>query len=163
MSPYREFREIQKGAASMKREAASATVEGKKLLVASAQELEKLASGMQRRPGTSGKTLDKAFARAHHALALHYYQRATESWAGKESQKAGEDLKTATNHLEQGLVWVGHEPEAGGAAVIKSTRLLAEKLIKGASWKPAEMETRLKAAGKEIDKLGRKVKPAKRP
>ncbi len=49
MSPYREFREIQRGAASMKRESASATVEGKKLLVASAQELEKLASGMQRR------------------------------------------------------------------------------------------------------------------
>ncbi len=162
MSPYREFREIQKGAASMKREAASATAEEKKLLVASAQELEKLASGMQRRPGTSGKTLDKAFARAHHALARHYYQKATESWARNESQKAGEDLKTAANHLEQGLVWVGHEPEAGSAAVINTTRLLAEKLIKGAGWKPAEIATRIKAAGKEIEKLGRKIKPAKR-
>ncbi len=162
MSPYREFREIQRGAASLKREAASATAEGRKLLMASAQELEKLARVMQRRPGTSGKTLDMAFARAHHALARHYHQKAMESWVRNEIQKAGQELKAVANHLEQGLVWVGQTAEPGRTATIKTTHLLADELIKGIGWAPAEVGTRFKAAGKEIANLGKKIRPAKK-
>lgn len=161
MSPYRELREIRKGAASLRREAARATAEGKKLLMASAHELEKLAGGMPRRAGTAGKTLEHAFARAHHALARHYHQKATEFWARNEAQQAGHELEAAALHLEQGLVWVGQEAQAGRVAVMKAMRLLAEKLITGAGWAPAEVRLRFKAAGEEIEKLGRKIKSAK--
>jgi hypothetical protein len=47
------------------------------------------------------------------------------------------------------------------AEAIKGTRLLAGKLIEGAGWVPAEVGKGLEAIGKEIEKLGKAIAPAK--
>ncbi|MFQ5848713.1 MAG: hypothetical protein ACE5IQ_13715 [Candidatus Methylomirabilales bacterium] len=160
MSPYREFREVRKGAASLKLEAERAAGEGKRLLMASVHELERLADKMERGTVTSGKALDDAFARAHRALARHHHLRAAESWNKKETVRAGHALKAAAIHLEQGLTWIGQEGETDGAAVGTRTRRLAEKLIDGVGCAPAEVGAGIDAIGAAIEKLGQTVEPA---
>jgi len=63
--------EIRKGEAFVKQEAGEATDEAKQALSASAQELDKLADEVQKRTVSSVKELERAFARAHYALARH--------------------------------------------------------------------------------------------
>jgi hypothetical protein len=68
--------EIRKGAAFLRLEAARATKEGKVGLTASIAELERLANDVEKGTVTSAKTLDRAFAKAHHGLAKHHYLKA---------------------------------------------------------------------------------------
>lgn len=154
--------EIREAAALLKREERRATSEGKKDLSASAQELEKLATDVENGTVTSVKELDNAFARAHYALARHHYLKASKSWAEKEADKAGHELKAAAADLERGLTWAGHKAEAGTKTVINNTRILGEKLIKGAGWVSAEVGKGIEDLGKEIEKLGKKTEPAKK-
>ncbi|MCI1280345.1 MAG: hypothetical protein LKG23_15325 [Nitrospira sp.] len=156
--------QIRKGEAFLKLEAGRATAEGKKLMEESGHELAKLADDVERGTITSVKRLDEAFARAHQALAVHHHLKAKDSWASKAEQaahKVGQDLKAAAEHAHQGLVWTGQKAEAAGAKAMKDTRLLAGKLIEGAGWVPAEVGKGLEAVGAEIEKLGKKVAPAK--
>lgn len=155
--------EIREAAAFLKLEAGRATAEGKKALLASIRELEKLAEGVERGTVTAVKDLDALFARAHQALAKHHHLKAAASWAKKAAKKTGQDLKAAAIHLEHGLAWTGHKGEAGGIAVINGTRLLAGKLIEGVGWVPAEVGKGITAVGEEVEKLGKKIEPAKRP
>ena len=69
--------------------------------------------------------------------------------------------ETAGAHLESGIKQAGGKVESGVKSVIKDTRLLAGKLIKGAGWVNAEAEKEIQALGVEIDKLGEKVKVLK--
>ena len=61
--------EIRNAAELLKQEAEKATIEGKKALTASINELEKLAKDVEKGTVTSEKKLKDAFARAEHALA----------------------------------------------------------------------------------------------
>jgi len=169
--------EIRKGATFLKMQEGRATAEGKKALMASVNELEKLAKGVENGTIKSVKELDQTFARAHHALALHHQLKAKESWVKKEAKMAGHDLKAAAIHLEHALKWSGHELKAGVVNVIKDTGLLAGKLIEGIGWVPEEVGSALEYKGKggvleevgkaieyignEIEKLGKMLEPTK--
>lgn len=153
--------EIRKGAAFLKLQAARAAVEGRKGLTVSVGELEKLAEDIEKGTVTSAKTLDNAFARAHHALAKHHYLKALDNKAKKDGRKLGHDLKAAARHLEHGLAWAGHELEAATVRIIMDTGLLAGKLIEGTGWITEEVGKAIDKIGEEIMKLGRMLEPAK--
>jgi hypothetical protein len=154
--------EIRKGAEVLKKEVGNATEEGKKVLTASMQELEKLANDVEKGTVKSEKKLKDAFARADHALAQHHYLKASESWVKKETKNTGNALKNAAQHLEQAAKWSGRKLEAGSSEVVKGAREVADKLIKGTKWVAEEVSKGIKDIGNEISKIGEKIKPAKK-
>jgi len=147
--------EIRKGAAFLRLQAARATTEGKKGLVASVAELEKLANDVEKGTVTSAKTLDRTFARAHHALAKHHHLKAIEYKAKNDVRRTGHELKAAMVHLEHGFAWSGHELEAVSVKAIKDVGLLAGKLVEGTGWVAEEVGKAIEKIGQEIDKLGK--------
>jgi hypothetical protein len=154
--------EIRNAAELLNQEAEKATIEGKKALTASINELEKLAKDVEKGTVTSEKKLKDAFARAEHALAKYHYLNASEQWAKKETKETGHALKSAAQHVEQAAKWAGHEMETGTVDVIKGTRTVAGKLIEGAGWVPEEVGKSITAIGSEISKLGKKIEPKKK-
>ena len=154
--------EIRTSVAFMKLQAARANAEGKKLLTASIDELEKLAIDVEKGTVTSAATLNHAFARAHHALAKHHYLKAMEYKAKGATTKLGHALKASAIHLEHGFAWAGHELEAATVAVIKDTGLVAGKLIEGGGWIGKEAGDLIEKIGVEIEKLGKILEPTKK-
>lgn len=144
--------EIRKATNFLKLEAARATGEGKKTLATSIDELEKLASDVEKGTVKSANDLGKAFARAHHALAVHHHLKASEAWAKKETSKTGHELKAAASHLERALAWSGHEIEAAVVKVMETGRGIGEKLIQGTRWTADEVGKALKALGEKIER-----------
>jgi hypothetical protein len=153
--------EIRKGADFMKKEAESATEEGKKVLAASVQELGKLATDVEKGAVKSEKELKDTFARANNALARHHYLKASEQWAKKETKSTGNALKNAAQYLEQAAKWSGHKLEAGSSEVVKGARAVADKLIQGTKWVAEEVSKGIKDMGNEISKLGKQIEPKK--
>jgi len=147
--------DIRKGAAFLRLQAARATSEGKKGLIASIAELEKLANDVEKGTVTSAKTLDRAFARAHHKLAQHHYLKALDYKAKKDTKKLGHSLKAAAVHLENGFAWAGHELEAGTVKVVRTALDLGGKLIEGTGWITEEVGKAVDYIGEEIMKLGK--------
>jgi hypothetical protein len=147
--------DIRKGAAFLRLQAARATNEGKKGLMASVAELEKLANDVEKGTVTSAKTLDRAFARAHHKLAQHHYLKALDYKAKKDTKRLGHSLKAAAVHLEHGFAWAGHELEAGTVKVVRTALDLGGKLIEGTGWITEEVGKAIEYIGQEIKKLGK--------
>jgi hypothetical protein len=157
--------EIRKGAAFLKLEAGRSTTDGKKALMASGDELGKLADDVEKGTVASEKQLKDAFARADHALANHHYLKASEYWAKKDEKKAGHALKAATQALEHAAEWSGHKLETAAVDVIKGVREGAGKLIEGTGWTLEEariLEKGIKDLGNEILKLGKDIEPKKK-
>jgi hypothetical protein len=154
--------EIRKGAAFLKLQATRAASEGKKGLMASIDELEKLAKDVEQGTVTSATTLNHAFARAHHSLAQHHYLKAMEYKAKGAGSKVGHALKAAATHLEHGFAWPGHKLEAATVAVIKNTGLVVGKLIEGTGWISKEAGMLIEKIGVEIEKLGKMLEPTKK-
>jgi len=154
--------EIRKGIAFLRLQAARATTEGKKGLINSIAELEKLAGDVEKGTVTSAKTLDHAFAKAHYALARHHYLKAIEYKAKGAGSKLGNALKASATHLEHGFAWAGHKLEAATVAVLKDTGLVAGKLIEGTGWIGKETGDIIDKIGVEIEKLGKMLEPAKK-
>lgn len=94
--------QIKKGAAFMKEESIKASDKGKEALAESGRDLEILSGDVKKGSVTSVKKIEDAFGRAYHALARDAHVKSTESWAKKESAKAGESLEKAANYLERG-------------------------------------------------------------
>lgn len=149
--------EIRKGEAFVKQEAGQATGEAKQALSASVQELDKLADEVQKRTVSSVKELERTFARAHYALALHYLLKASESWGKKAISEAGQDLKAAAVHLENGLAWAGHRLEGEGVAAVKEAKQMGEKMETGAGWVASEVSKGINAIRKGIDEASHKL------
>jgi hypothetical protein len=154
--------EIRKSGVFLKVEAAQATAESKKALLASAHELEKLASDVKAGAVKSAKDLDDAFVGVHLALARHHHEKAQAAQAKNEHKTIGHYLRAAAAHLEQALAWAGHKSEAAVISVIDGARVVGGKLIKGAGWTVDEVGKAIDALGKEIERLGMKIEPAKK-
>jgi len=149
---------IRKGAAYLKSVEEQGQEKGKQSFRASAEELKNLADRVEKGAVKSVKEIDRAFARASHALAQFHYRKAKESWAMKEVTKTGQELQAAGLELESAVKQAGKNAENSPGPVIQETRQLAGKLLQGADWANAEVEKGIKALGAEIDKLGAKLK-----
>jgi hypothetical protein len=134
---------------------------GEKALAESIESLRQLAGRVEKGTVKSVKELDRVFARVHQTLAQHHYLQATETWAKKETTRAGQELRAATDSLENALKRAGKKVEKGAHSTIQETRRLAGKMIEGVEVANTEVEKGLAALGKEIDQLAKKVKPPK--
>jgi hypothetical protein len=145
--------DIRKGAAFLRLEATREIQEENRALLASAEELEKLAQKVENGTVDSTKDLDEAFARAHEALAGSYISKASQAWAKKDTAQAGQYLKAAIFHLNNALAWSGRTLEASSRAAIKKARRVAENLIAGVEQDADEVHQALDAVKKERKKL----------
>jgi len=154
--------EIRNSADFLKKEAASAGDKGKKMLTASAQELDKLADSVEKGAVKSDKELKDAFSRSEHAVANNYYVKATDSWSRKETKETGEALNSAAEHMEQAAYWSGHKLKAGASKAIKEGRDISDKLVEGTGYVTEEVRKGLKDMGDAISGFGKKLLPEKK-
>jgi len=152
-------REIKKGSAFMTNQAQKASTRGKAAISASAQELGKLANDVGRGAVKSEKKIEEAFARAYLALASDAHIKSTESWAQRESAKAGQALENANDHLEKSFDWAGQKIEKGTTDTMKKSDDLALKLKKQSTLIADEVNRGLQQVGSEIEKFGKKISP----
>ena len=80
-----------------------------------------------------------------------------ESWARKDYNKAGYELKAAAHGLESAAGWVGGEAKAGASAMVADTRKLGDKLTSGLTWTRDEVAKGLETLGNSLIELGHKI------
>lgn len=151
--------QIRKGAALMKDQAGKASEKGKEAISASADELDKLADDVKKGLVSSPKRMEDTFARAYLALASNEHVKATESWAQKKRDQAGEALESANRHLEKSVAWAGQKIEKGTNDAMKKSEALARKLKQKGSLISEEVGRGLRDAGREIEDFGKRISP----
>jgi len=153
--------EIRKDAEFVKREAGKAGQEGKKALMASYQELAKLADDVEKGAVHSDKHLKDVFSRAEHALAHNYYLKASESWTKNKTSQAGHALSSAARHLELSAKWSEQKLDAGMTEAISTGRKVSAKMVQGSGYVSDEVSKSLKNMGDVISGFGKKIMPEK--
>lgn len=149
--------DLREGAVYLKNEAVRAKGDSKYALNSSINELELLAGELDNNVKITETDLRLAIARAHHALAMEYKIAATESWAKKETEKAGKELNAAAYHLERASAWSKQEAKSGTTTMYQDYHLLAGKLIEGKGYAADEVEKTLKQMDAEIEKIGKEI------
>ncbi|MGD1094765.1 MAG: hypothetical protein ABSB35_22575 [Bryobacteraceae bacterium] len=149
--------EVRKGEAFVKLEASRASGDVKLSLTSSAQELANLAAATRKGTVKNVAEADNIFERADHALAQSHQVKAKESWAKKETVKAGYEMEAAALLLEQSAGWAGSEAKSGVSAVVADTRTLAGKLTEGSRYAVEEVDKGIDELGKAISDLVHKA------
>jgi len=149
--------EIRKATGYMRLESGRVTGDARQTLDSSVAELDKLATAVEKGSVKDEKIMDKTFANADHALALAHRTNAAESWARKEYDETGYELKAAAHDLESAAGWAGTEARAGASGVVADTRALGDKLATGATWTRDEVVRDFAALGHALNELGHKI------
>lgn len=149
--------EIRKATSYIRLEARRAAGDVKLALDGSVTDLDKLALSVEQGTVKDEKSMDKAFAKANHGLALAHRAKAAESWAVNDYNKAGYELKVAAHGLESAAGWVGGEAKAGGRTAEADTKALGSKLISGTNWTRNEVAKGFESLGNRINTLGHKI------
>jgi hypothetical protein len=153
--------ERREGAAFLKIEAERATGDTEHALKASAQELDKLAIATENGTVKSVHDLDKAFARADHALAMEYHALAEAAHKNDNDELAGKYMQAAADQLRHAVLWSGREIDKATAGAIDVARIAAGKLIKGSGWIAVEGGQLFADLGRAIERAGKLVAPRK--
>lgn len=154
--------EIRKATGYLRLEAARVTGDAKQALDGSVAEIDKLAASVEKGAVKDEKVMDKAFANANHALALAHRTKAVESWARKEYNEAGYELKAAAHGLESAAGWAGAEAKAGASGAVADTEALGDKLATDATWTRDEVAKGFESLGNAINALGQKIGSSKK-
>jgi hypothetical protein len=154
--------EILKASSYVRLEAGRATGEAKQELDSSVAQLDKLAAAVEKGAVKGEQSMVKVFAKADHALALAHRSKAAESWAHKEYDKAGYELKAAAHGLEAAAGWAGGEAKAGASAAVADTRALGDKLVSGANWTRDEVAKGFESLGNSLNAVGQKIGSTKK-
>ena len=149
---------IRKGEEYLQLERNRATVDGKKILSASIDELEAVARDVKNGSVTGSAKLQNVFSRAQNALAQTHYLNAAEKLAKNDYINAGYEMKAAANHLEKAQKWMGIEARAESAAATKEAQLVSAKLIQGSGWVRDEVSKAMDTMAKETQKLAQGIK-----
>lgn len=149
--------EIRKAAGYVRLEASRVTGDARQALGSSVAELDKLAAAVEKGAVKDEKFMEQTFASAKHALALAHRAQATESWARKEYDKAGYELKAAAHDLESAAGWVGREAKAGVSGAVADARALGDKLASGATWTRDEVARGFESLGNALNELGHRI------
>jgi hypothetical protein len=151
--------EIRKGESYVRKEASRASGSARSGLNDSAAQLEDLARSVQTGSEQDAAVLRRAFAAANHVLAIEYRALASRSWARKEYDEAGHELRASAQSLESGADWLGAQARAGASATVADTRALGDKLSSGAEWTRDEVAKGMVKLGNGIEEMGRKINP----
>lgn len=153
--------QLRKAAVVLRDEAQRAVGATRTQLDRAAQELDDLATNVERGAVKSGPELDAAYSRVHLALAAEYNRRAAENFGKKNVGEAGEDLRAAAAHFENALVDTGRETDQAATDVVREVRAVADKLVAGTGWTDDEVRKSFTAMESEIQKLGHAGEPAR--
>lgn len=126
-------------------------------LQASAAELQKLATAVARGTAHDAKTLEAAFARADHALALSHHARAAQAWTSKETRQAGGELKAAAGYAAHAADRTGGGLAAAMSAAVTDARAVGDKLEAGAAWTRAEVDKAFAEVADAINAVGKRI------
>ena len=151
--------ELRKAAAQLRLAASEVAAASRNSLIRSALELEALARRTEEGTVKSVREFDVAFARASHALARHHFIAAERAWAARETQKAGQRLRAASDNLGKATVWSGRKLQAGTTEVIKDTRIISGKLIEGTGFMFDEIGRGMTSFGKQVEVVGHGIEP----
>jgi hypothetical protein len=149
--------DIRKATSYLRLEAGRATGEAKQELDRSVTELDSLGASVEKGAAKDAHSMPQAFAKASHALALEHRSKAAESWARKDYDKAGYELKASSLGLESAGSWAGGEAKAGASATVADTRALGDKLASGGTWTRDEVAKGFESLGNSINALGQKI------
>lgn len=149
--------DVRKAVSYLRLEAARASGDAKQELRSSVAQLDRLATALDKGAVKDEKKMDMDFAKANHALALEHRAKAAESWARKDYNQVGYDLKAAAHGLESSARWLGGEASEGAADTVADTRVLGDKLASGASWTREEIGKGFESLGQGINALGQKI------
>jgi hypothetical protein len=154
--------DIRKATSYLRLEAGRATGDAKQGLDSSVAQLDKLADSVEKGTMKDDQSMAHAFAKADHELAIEHRSKAAESWAHKQYDKAGYELKAAADGLEGAAGWVGGEAKTGASATVADTRALGDKLASGAAWTRKEVAKGFESLGNGLNELGRKIAGTKK-
>ncbi len=149
--------EIRKATGYMRLESVRVTGDAKQALDSSVVELDKLAGSVEKGAVKDEKVMDKTFANANRSLALAHRTKAAESWARKEYDKTGYELKAAAHDLESAAGWAGAKAKADATGAVADTKVLGDRLAKGATWTRDEVGRGFDALGHALNELGHKI------
>lgn len=149
--------EIRKATGYMRVEASRVTGNARQEINSSVSELDRLAASVEKGGVKDEKSMDTAFARADHALALAHRTEAAESWTRKQYSRAGHELKAAGHDLESAASWAGAQAKAGTSGAVAGTEALGDKLATGATWTGDEVGRGFHVLGHALNQLGREI------
>lgn len=151
--------EMRNAATHLKITAGQATLATRHALLRSAHELESLAKRVEAGAVKSVTELDRAFARAAHALAHHHCVMAERSWAARQNARAGRQLRSAADNLERAAARTGQALETATGTVVKDTRFLSGKLVEGTGFVFDEIGKGILTFGKQVETVGKGIEP----
>ena len=151
--------EIRKGESYIRKESGRASGSARDGLKQSADQLDDLARSVQTGSEQYAAVLRRAFAASNRALAIEYQALASDSWARKEYDVAGHELRASAQSLESGADWIGTEARVGAAATVADTRKLGDKLSNGVAWTRDEVAKGMVKLGTGIEEMGRRINP----
>ena len=108
------------------------------------------------------QAMAKTFAKVEHALALAHHSKVAESWARKEYNDAGYELKAAASDLESAAVWTSAEATSDASAVVADTRALGDKIATGVTVAREDIGKGFESLGNGINALGQKIASTKK-
>ena len=149
--------EVRKAASYVRLEAARAVGDVKTGLDAANADLERTAAALDKGALNAQKDMEKTFAGADHALALAHRARAAESWARKNYDQVGYELKAAAHGLESGAAWAGNETKAAASGATADARAIGDKLASGGVWAKDEIAKGFESLGSGLNNLGQSI------
>ncbi len=117
-------------------------------------QLDRTATALGRGKVKTERELTTAFARADHALALAYHDKAAESLEHKAYHDAGYELKAAAQGLENAATWSGDEARSAAGSAAHDARDVGDKLLSGARWTQHELAHGFDAIQNGLARLG---------
>ena len=148
---------IRQAASFLKSESVKAAGEAKQDLVQSAQDLDKLANGVEKKAISSENDLDESFTRAEYALARYYQSKASEAWEKEEVSEAGLYLKAAGMQLEDAFSWAGGRIDEKSKEAIQKAKDLGDRMEKGAAAAGSDVVKYFDEAKKEMDEAAHRM------
>jgi len=164
-------KELRTAAAYLRLEAARATPEGHNDLESSIRELQQLADAVENHQVPSVQRLERAFARAHLALANHYCLNSarrgcqTETLRTQQDRtRARQDLKAAVANLRHGLRWTGDVPDVQLGRTLDTSQTTAGRAGQPEEGSPTELMRVVQSLRAKLEELtGRKIMLAQPP
>jgi len=140
-------------------EARTAGGNGEQALERSAEEIDLIAVRVAHGEVRAPHALDRAFANAHAAEALHHLLRAHAGMLKRANVRAGEELLMTVDHLERAAKDARLQTDSLVQAAIADTRSLAGEMVQGMEAVPDEAAR----VTDEIERAIRRIAPGMAP
>lgn len=148
---------ILKAVRFMKKQAATATPETKKGLIASITELQKLASLVAKGALVSAGKLSGPFARAHVALVKHYVAAGKAAWGKKDVKATGKAISAAVQDISGATKWSRYKLDSAAKSSLRKAKTLGKSLESGKKASAADVTKTLTTLGELAGKLAKKA------